>query len=68
MCLVKVGLMVDPDYVNGKLFDLLIKRNLPACIIRVLLNLYTYNLLRVRWNGVDTDYFSAVNGVMQCAV
>ena len=52
----------------GKLFDVLIKRNLPVCIIRVLINLYTYNLLRVRWNGVNTDYFSAVNGVKQGAV
>jgi Reverse transcriptase (RNA-dependent DNA polymerase) len=49
----------------GKLFDVLIKRNLPVCIIRVLINLYTYNLLRVRWNGVNTDYFSGVNGVKQ---
>jgi hypothetical protein len=49
----------------GKLFDSLIKCNLPACIIRVLINLYTHNLLRERWNGVDTDYFSAVNGVKQ---
>ena len=52
----------------GKLFDLLIKRNLPACIVRVLLRLYTCNLLRVGLDGVDTDYFSVVNGVKQGAV
>ena len=48
-----------------KLFDLLIKRNLPACIIRVLVNFYTSNYVRVSWCGVISDYFHALNGVKQ---
>jgi hypothetical protein len=34
----------------------------------MLSNLYTHNQLRVRWNGVDTAYFSAVYGVTQGAI
>jgi Reverse transcriptase (RNA-dependent DNA polymerase) len=51
-----------------KLFDLLIKRNLPACIIRVLVNFYTSNYVRVSWCGVMSDYFHALNGVKQGGV
>jgi hypothetical protein len=51
-----------------KLFKLLMKRKLPAYIIRVLANLYTNNLVRVSWCGVASDYFCAVNGVKQGAV
>jgi hypothetical protein len=51
-----------------KLFKLLIKRKLPPCIIRILMNLYTHNFLRVAWGSAITDYFSAVNGVKQGAV
>jgi hypothetical protein len=52
----------------GKLFKLLIERKLPLCIIRILMNLYTHNFLRVAWGSAITDYFSAVNGVKQGAV
>jgi hypothetical protein len=51
-----------------KLFKLLIKRKLPPCIIRIIMNLYTHNFLRVAWGSAITDYFSAVNGVKQGAV
>ena len=51
-----------------KLFKLLLQRHLPAPIIRVLINLYTNNLVRVSWCGVVSDYFSAANGVKQGAV
>jgi hypothetical protein len=50
-----------------KLFELLFKRKLLTCIIRVLIN-YIYSYLRITWGGVMTDYFSAVNGVEQDAV
>ena len=47
-----------------KLFKLLIKRELPAYIVRVLVNLYTQNSVRVTWGGaIMSEYFSAVNGV-----
>ena len=48
-----------------KLFRLLIDRGLPSCIIRVLICLYTGHMVRVAWNGVQSKYFLAVNGVKQ---
>ena len=51
-----------------KLFELLMKRDIPACITRMLVNLYSNSLLRVSWGGIATDYFSALNGVKQGAV
>lgn len=54
---------------NGKPFRLLIKWNLPAIIIRVLLNLYMGNLVSIDWNCVFSHYFMATNGVKQdCSV
>jgi len=41
------------DRVNYcKLFRLVIKRALPACIIRVLINMFTGHLIRISWAGV----------------
>jgi len=51
-----------------KLFRLLIKRDLPACIIHVLINMYTGHLIRISWAGVTSDYFNALNGVKQGGV
>ena len=51
-----------------KLFRLLIERGLPPCIVRVLINLYTVNQVRVLWAGLTSDYFSALNGVKQGGV
>ena len=51
-----------------KLFRLLIKRELPACIIRILINLYTVNEVRVLWSGYCSVYFVASNGVKQGGV
>jgi hypothetical protein len=57
------------DRVNYiKLFNLLIKRGLPACIIRALINMYTGHLIRISWAGVVSDYFAALNGVKQGGV
>ena len=54
------------DRVNYcKLFRLLIKRDLPGCIIRALINMYTGHLMRISWAGVVSDYFNALNGVKQ---
>jgi hypothetical protein len=50
------------------LFKLLIKRQLPAHVIRLLINIYSNNLVRIAWGGVLSDYFSAVNGVKQGGV
>ena len=51
-----------------KLFKLLIKRQLPAHVIGLLINMYSNNLVRIAWGGVLSDYFSAVNGVKQGGV
>jgi len=51
-----------------KLFRLLIKLDLPACIIRVSINMYTGHLIRISWAGVMSDYFNALNGVKQGGV
>jgi len=51
-----------------KLFRLLIDRSLLAGIIRLLLNVYTSNFVRVAWCDVLSDYFVAINGVKQGGV
>jgi hypothetical protein len=51
-----------------KLFGLLLKRDIPAYIIRILVNLYSNGLLRVSWYRIATNYFMALNGVKQGAV
>lgn len=51
-----------------KLFKLLISRQVPPCIVRVLINFYTSNYVRVSWCGILSDYFVAVNGVKQGGV
>ena len=57
------------DRVNYcKLFRLLIDSDLPACIIRLLLNVYTSNFVRVAWCNVLSEYFLATNGVKQGGV
>jgi len=51
-----------------KLFRLLVKRGLPPCIVRILINLYTVNQVRVLWADLASDFFSALNGVKQGGV
>jgi len=52
----------------GKLFRLLIRRDWPPCIIRILINLYTASHVCVLWAGRSSDFFFALNGVKQGAV
>jgi len=47
------------------LFKLLIKHHLPVHVIRLLINIHSNNLVRIAWEGVGSDYLSAVNGVKQ---
>ena len=51
-----------------KLFRLLVDKGLPACIIRVLICLYTNHMVCVAWNGMRSQYFLATNGVKQGGV
>ena len=41
----------------SKLFELLLDRQLPPCIIRALLNMYTGQQVQVLWNGVHSNNF-----------
>jgi len=43
-------------------------RQVPACIVRVLINFYTSNYVGVSLCGILSDYFLAVNGVKQGGV
>ena len=47
---------------------MLITRNLPAFIIRVLINFYICNFVRISWCGMMSNYFCAINGVKQGGV
>ena len=51
-----------------KLFRLLLDRNIPPHVIRVLLNMYTGQQVNVLWNGFHSDSFSVSNGVKQGAI
>jgi len=51
-----------------KLFRLLVKRGLSPCIVRILINLYTFNQVHVLWARLASDYFVALNGVKQRGV
>ena len=57
------------DRVNYcKLFRLLIKRKLPVLFVRIILNFYVSNFVRVSWCGFFSEYFLATNGVKQGGV
>ena len=51
-----------------KLFRLLFKRNLPAPILRLLINVYVNNNVCVSWAGMKSTPFIALNGVKQGAI
>ena len=51
-----------------KLFRLVLRHGLPACIVRVLLNLYVDHVIQVSWAGILSSSFNAVNGVKQGGV
>ena len=46
-----------------KLFRKLIKRGLNPYIIRFLLNMYTQQFIKVKWNGAYSETFNVKNGV-----
>ena len=57
------------DWVRfDKLFEILIERNVPACIIRILIDMYTRQTVRTVWEDCFSDEFSANNGVRQGGV
>ena len=48
-----------------KLFDILIERNVPVCIVRILIDMYTRQRVRTMWEGCFSEEFLANNGVRQ---
>jgi hypothetical protein len=67
------GLLLDAskalDRVNYcKLFRILLNRDFCPMYSRLLLNMYTSQKLRVRWNSEYSELFSATNGVKQGGV
>ena len=49
----------------GRLFSLLLKRNIPPLVLRLLLDAYTRQNASVCWNGVRSNPFALANGVKQ---
>ena len=48
-----------------ELFELLISRNICNCTVMLLINMYTSESLRVKWDDTITDGFTCQNGVKQ---
>ena len=48
-----------------KLFRLLLKYKVPCHVIRLLLNMYTGQQVRILWNGIFSRNFCVTNGVKQ---
>ena len=47
------------------LFDKLLKRGVPLCVVRILIFWYTSQTMYVRWNNVISSGFGVSNGVRQ---
>ncbi len=57
------------DKVNfSKLFELLLQRNLPRSVLRLLLDSYERQVVTAFWDGSESDPFPVCNGVRQGAV
>jgi Reverse transcriptase (RNA-dependent DNA polymerase) len=48
-----------------RLFELLLRRRIPRTLLRLLLNIYTGQSVRVLWNGCLSSTFPVTNGVKQ---
>ena len=53
---------------HGKLFDVLMKRNMPAVFIRLLLDSYLNQSICAAWGACKSDFFQATNGVKQGSI
>jgi hypothetical protein len=51
-----------------KLVRLLLKKNVPPVIIRILLHMYLLHFAKVSWNGSSSSSFRVLNGVRQGAI
>ena len=54
------------DRVNYcKLFKLLLKRDVPPCVIRLIMSMYIDQSMFIKWNGSSSKFFNVTNGVKQ---
>ncbi len=44
-------------------FSILIKKGIPAIIVRIIMDMYENQESRVTWNGTYGNYFKCSNGV-----
>jgi hypothetical protein len=51
-----------------KLVRVLLKKNLPPVIIRILLHIYLFHFIKVAWNSTCSSNFHVLNGVRQGAI
>ena len=57
------------DKVNfPKVFHLLLKRNVPSVILIIVLDMYTRQSIKARWNGTNSCPINVSNGVRQGGV
>ena len=52
----------------GTMFSILLNKNVPYCIIRLLMDSYVRQEARVIWNSCHSTYFRLMNGVKQGGV
>ena len=52
----------------GKLFDVLIKRNMPAVFIRLFLDRYLNQRICAAWGACKSDFSQATNGIKQDSI
>lgn len=52
----------------GKMFEMLLSRDLPVYIVRILFNCYNRQESRTTWNSCFSQYFTMSNGVKQGGV
>ena len=48
-----------------KLFNLLLQRNIPGLVVRLLLDSYTRQCMYIKWNDILSEPISVLNGVKQ---
>ena len=67
LCLLDASKAFDKIH-YGKLCNVMIKQDVPFCIIRIFLDAYTRQQARVLWYTCTSDYFTIFNGVKQGGV
>ena len=53
---------------HGKLFNLLLERDLPAVVLRFLIDSYTRQITYIKWNSAKSSAIPMLNGVKQGGV